>query len=59
MATNEKSYIPWDTAIADLNYMAGPYSYPVSSLLPSPGLANACVDYILDVGPCGLYQATG
>lgn len=59
MNTNENSYVPWDTAIADLTYMTGQYSYPVSTLLSSAGLANACVDLILDIGPCGLTTYTG
>ena len=59
MATNENSYVPWDSAIDDLTYSTGQYSYPVSSLLFSQGLANSCVDLILDIGPCGLTQYTG
>ena len=59
MATNENSYLPWDSAITDLTYMTGAYFYPVGTLAVSPGLSNACVDLILDIGPCGLTTYTG
>lgn len=59
MNTNENSTEPWDTAIANLTYGTGSYYYPVNSLIRSDGLANACTDLILDIGPCGITSFTG
>lgn len=54
MASNENEFTPWDSAISEMNPPDGIYSDPVPDLSLSHGLANSCVDLVLDIGPCGL-----
>jgi len=39
--------------------LTGKYYYPTSEFSWSDGLSNACIDQLLDIGPCGINSWDG
>jgi len=49
---NENGTVAWDSLIDDLTYPKGQFSAPTYPLKWSDGLAKACSDHVMDIGPC-------